>query len=174
MSVTAEERRGADAPEVRIVVRRTAGAEHELEQRGATLALSFAGGAPTERVAIAFEDEDLPRVVDYVAGVTGESFIYDEKLQGRVSIASTEPVTPEEARAILDTVLLLEGFAAVPTPGGPLRILPIQQGKAAAPFRLDPDDEASEAPLTTFVRLHSAEASSPCRAVQILYLYVIK
>lgn len=164
--VRAEEKLGGDAPEVRIVVRRAPGAEHALEQRGATLALSFAGGAPTERVPIAFEDEDLPRVVDYVAGVADESFVYDEKLQGRVSIASTEPVTPKEARAILDTVLLLEGFAAVPTPGGPLRIMPIQQGKAASPFELDPDDEASEAALTTFVRLKSAEASSVASILQ--------
>jgi general secretion pathway protein D len=164
--VTASERRGAEIPEVRVEVRHAPGARPELEQRGSMLALAFAGGAPMRRIPLAFENEDLPRVVDTLADAVGEQFIYDEKLRGRVSIASTTPVTAGEARAVLDTVLLLEGFAAVPTPGGPLAILPIQEGKARAPFVREPEDEASEATVTTFLRLEAAEASTVASLLQ--------
>jgi general secretion pathway protein D len=158
--VVASEQRRGDAPEVRLEIRRSRGAKPTLERRGSAIALSFEGGAPSERVSISFDGEQLAEVVDKIAKVVGQSFIYDEKLQGRVSIASTEPVTPEEARAILDTVLLLEGWAALPTPAGPYKVVPINSGMGSAPFRRHPDDEDSEALVTTFLRLKSVDASS--------------
>lgn len=157
---TATEQRSGSAPEVRIEVHRAPGAIPSLEQRGSALALAFEGGAPQEKVSIAIDDEMLNEVVDRLAKISGVTVMYDETLQGRVSIASTVPVTPEEVRAILDTVLLMEGFAAIPTPGGPLRIMPLQDGRGQAPFRPVLDDPDSERLVTTFVRLQHVDARS--------------
>ncbi|MDJ0850199.1 MAG: secretin N-terminal domain-containing protein [Myxococcota bacterium] len=160
VEVTVREVLGAVAPEVHVEVRRVAGAEPDVQQEGAMLALSFEGlEAPPEVIALPFENEELPVVVETIARAVGETFLYDEKLQGRVTIALAAPVTLPEARAILDSVLLLERFAAVPTPSGAFRVLPIRDAHAEAPWKTDALGE-EEAPVTTLLRLEAAEVDS--------------
>ncbi len=160
VEVRASEVLGPTAPEVHLEVRRIADAEPRVDQEGAMLALSFEGlAAPPEVMSLAFEDAELPEVVETIARAVGETFLYDDRLQGRVTIALAEPVTLPEARAILDSVLLLERFAAVPTPSGAFRVLPIRDAQAEAPWKTDAlgDDEA---PVTTLVRLEAAQVDA--------------
>jgi general secretion pathway protein D len=157
--VSASERRGAQAPEVRIEVVRARGAPAQVEQRGAILALAFPAPQDEQRVELRVRNEDLKYVVEAVARGVGETFIHDEALQGRVTLALAQPPTRAQARALLDAVLTLEGFAALPTPSGAFRIVSLGDGAALAPWRPGLTGEAGEAPVATAVELESADAS---------------
>jgi general secretion pathway protein D len=148
------------APEVRIRIQRSPGVEPELSRRGAILAVEFPlpEGARDTGITLSFVDTELAEVVRDVAKATGASFIYDDRLRGRVSISVGERVSNREALEILNAALLSKGFAAVPSPGGALRILPAGDSATAAPLAGRAPESGRVAPVTTLVRLHNAAA----------------
>lgn len=148
------------AAEVRIQIERSAGVEPELSRRGAILAVEFPlpDGARSQSLTLSFVDTELPEVVRGIAKATGASFLFDDRLKGRVTLSVVNRVTPAEAIEILHAALLSQGFAAVPSPGGAWRILPAGEGKGAAPVRAGGLRDQRVAPVTTLVRLHNAVA----------------
>jgi general secretion pathway protein D len=148
------------APEVRIQIERSAGVEPTLSRRGAILAVEFPlpAGARDVGITLSFVDAELSDVVREVGKATGASFLFDDRLRGRVTISVVNRVTPAEAVEILHAALLSKGFAAVPSPGGAWRILPAGDASTASPFRPGEPDSERVAPITTLVQLHSASA----------------
>ncbi len=147
-------------PEVRIQIERSKGVEPTLSSRGAILAVEFPlpAGARNAGITLSFVDTELAEVVRDVAAATGASFVFDDRLQGRVTVSVVNRVTPAEAIQILHAALLSKGFAAVPSPGGIWRILPAGDANSTSPFLTTPPDEQRVAPITTLVQLHSATA----------------
>ncbi len=151
-------------PEVRLMIRRARGLEPSLSQRGAILALEFArpdGGG----VTLDFRDAELAEIVREIGAATGVSFLFDERLRGRISIAVGEELSREAALEVLDAALLVKGFAAVPTPGGPRRILPVANTASSAPW-IAGEAGDGEAPVTTLVTLDAAPAERVAAVIQ--------
>ena len=63
----------------------------------------------------------------------------------------------EEALALIDSLLLLRGFAAVPGPGGVRKIIAISG--SPSPWKPDAKLPDSDAPVTTLLRLENANAT---------------
>ena len=147
-------------PEVRIQIERSAGVVPTLSSRGAILAVEFPlpEGARNAGITLSFVDAELAEVVRDVGKATGASFVFDDRLQGRVTVSVVNRVTPAEALQILHAALLSKGFAAVPSPGGVWRILPTDDANSASPFLTTAPGEERVAPVTTLVQLHSATA----------------
>lgn len=166
--VTAEEAAGAAGPEVRLRIARTAGPPAELTRRGATLAVELARPRRprADGIPMKFTSASLAEVVDKVARATGQRFIYDDSLQGLVTLTSPHLVSPEEALELLHTVLLMKGFAAVPTPTGARKILPLGEGVAGAPWNLAAPAGGSDLLTATLVRLRDAPAENVAAALQ--------
>ena len=166
--VTAEEAAGAAGPEVRLRIARTPGPPAELTRRGATLAIELARPrrARADGIAMKFTSANLAEVVEKVARATGQRFIYDDTLQGLVTLTSPDLVSPEEALELLHTVLLMKGYAAVPTPTGARKILPLGEGVAGAPWNPAAPGAQSEALTATLVRLRDAPAERVATALQ--------
>lgn len=57
---------------------------------------------------------DVRAVISEVSRVTGKNFIVDPKVQGRVSIISTTPISNQELYQVFLSVLQISGFAAIP------------------------------------------------------------
>jgi general secretion pathway protein D len=91
---------------------------------------------------------------------------FDESLAGRVSIDAPEPVTKPEATALIDALLLLKGFAALPTPGGIHKVVPL--AGAQGPWVLELEQNPDEVPLTTMIRLHEIDAGLVEQAIRPL------
>ena len=146
--------------EVRIQIERSAGAVPTLSRRGAILAVEFPlpAGARDAGLTLSFVDAELSEVVREVAKATGTSFLFDERLEGRVTLSVVNRVTAAEALQILHSALLSQGFAAVPSPGGAFRILPAGDGKSVAPYRIGTASAQRAAPITTLLHLHGAAA----------------
>jgi general secretion pathway protein D len=156
------------APEVRVQIRKRADVEATLSRRGSILAveLPLPAGARDVGITLRFVDSELADVVREVAQATGTSFLFDERLQGRVTISVVNRVSAAEAVEILQAALLSKGFAALPSPGGAFRILPAGDAKGVAPWTTAAPDAGREAPVTTLVRPRFATAGDLVAALE--------
>jgi len=167
--VTIEEAAGAGGSEVRLVIERVPGLPAELTSRGATLAIELARPArPVEPgIAMQFANAELAEIVEKVARATGERFLFDDSLRGKLTLTSPERVSREEALELLHAALLLKGFVALPTPSGARKIMPLGSGGlGGAPWNPDAPGARSEAQTTTLVHLRSATAERVATALQ--------
>ena len=115
------------------IVHRPGGPAPRLSQRGGQVALDFprqargaAGEAAGERTLPArwlntAVDDAITRLAKFV----GARLIFDDTLRGTISIDAPEPLTEAEARAMIDALLVLKGYAAVKGPGDAHKIVPL-------------------------------------------------
>jgi general secretion pathway protein D len=88
---------------------------------------TVAGGMPTagaHEVAVDFEDVDLRVFIKFVSEATGRVFLLDERVRGQVSVRFTNKIPLDQLYAVLESVLEVKGFAAVPA-GAVTKIVPI-------------------------------------------------
>jgi general secretion pathway protein D len=86
-----------------------------------------AGAMPTagvHEVAVDFEDVDLRVFVKFVSEATGRVFLLDERVRGQVSVRFTNKIPVDQLYTVLESVLEVKGFAAVPA-GAVTKIVPL-------------------------------------------------
>ncbi|MFN3522496.1 MAG: type II secretion system secretin GspD [Phenylobacterium sp.] len=75
------------------------------------------------------QDADIRAFIQDVARATGQTFVIDPRVQGKVTIASQEPLSRTELFEVMLSTLRANGLVAVPTGGGTYRIAP-EEGAA--------------------------------------------
>jgi len=126
----------------------------------ASLPAGFAIAARRDPVGLElnYRNEGIRKVVEDVARATGESFLFDDTLQGRITIMVPRRVSAPEALELLYTALLLRGYAAVPAVGGVRKIVKIEEGTAAAPLELRRLRDGTDGLVATVVPLTTVDA----------------
>jgi general secretion pathway protein D len=102
------------------------------QQRGTASPADKRFSEGTELVQLDFKDVELAVVIETIARITGQNFIYDDRVRGRVTIVSPSEVTVDQAFAVFESVLKIKGFTAVPGPGGILKIVPVRDAKESS------------------------------------------
>jgi len=87
--------------------------------------------SPRRYITIDFDNVDLQVFARFISEITGKNIIYDDKFRGKVTIVCPRKVTLEEAYKIFESVLDVNGFAALPA-GEMIKIVPVQQAKEKA------------------------------------------
>ena len=125
-------------PEVRVVVQRRPGAPPRIERRASVIAIDFeplprAAPARGDTIQIAYRNAPISQVITDLARATGESLVFDDAVAalGTVTIEGPPQASRGEALALIDSLLLLRGYAAVPAPGGVRKIIPINGPRRA-------------------------------------------
>ncbi|MDP1618225.1 MAG: type II secretion system secretin GspD [Phenylobacterium sp.] len=107
------------------------------------LAILLASGASLGPTPVAYaqqqtlnlQDADIRVFIQDVARATGQTFIIDPRVQGKVSISSNEPLSRNELFEVMLSTLRANGLVAVPAGAGVYRITP-EEGAAAQPSSL--------------------------------------
>jgi general secretion pathway protein D len=155
--------RAEGGPEVRIVVQRRPGAPPRVERRASMVAFDFEpiprAPARAGEIRIGYKNTPIATVITDLAKATGESIVFDDQVAGlgNVTIEGPPQATRAEALALIDSLLLLRGFAAVPSPGGARKVLPING--APSQWRPSGNIPDSDVPVTTLLRLETADAA---------------
>ena len=121
----------------------------------ACVAAGPVGPVRAQQQVLNLQDADIRAFIQDVARATGQTFIIDPRVQGRVSVASQEPLSRSELFEVMLSTLRANGLVAVPTGSGAYRIAP-EEGAAQQPatagagfatqvFRLGALDAASAA-----------------------------
>lgn len=134
------------------------------------LALALAG-APIVHAAPAhaqyvlnLREADIRAFIQDAARVTGRTFIIDPQVQGRVSVVTERPLSRSEYFELFLSTLRANGFVAVPTSRGALRVQPIAGAAASAPVGRSSRRSGSTF-VTEILRVRSIE---PAQAIETL------
>ena len=117
-----------------------------------------------KNISINFNDVDISVLIGFIGQLTGKNFIVDNNIRGKVTIISPEKITVEEAYGVFESVLEMNGFAAVPS-GKIIKIVPSTEARAKnIETRLTPDEGAGEKPpkdtlITQIIPLTYADAN---------------
>jgi general secretion pathway protein D len=105
------------------------------------------GRPSTTQISFDFENASVDAVLQHLSDVAGFIVLKDTgigPISGRVSVMSKQPVTPDEAVALLNTVLKNSGYTAIRM-GRILKIVEFDKAKKSSiPVRFGADPEAIE------------------------------
>jgi len=120
----------------------------------------------TRYITIDFDNVDIQVFIRFISEMTGKNFIFDDKVKGKVTILSPRKITVDEAYKVFQSVLDVNGFAAIPA-GDVVKIIPIQQAKEKqAETRVDGDKISPEDKLVT--QIISLEHANPDEVKKVL------
>jgi general secretion pathway protein D len=106
---------------------------------------------------------DIGVLIESVSEITGKSFIVDPRVEAKVTVVSSRPMSAAELYETFQSVLRVHGFAAVPAGGTMVKIVPesvaAQDGGTGARSLSGPDElvtrviEVRHVPATDLVNL---------------------
>lgn len=80
---------------------------------------------------LTLRDVDIRAFLEQISSITGENFVVDPQVTGRVSVIATTPMSPNAVHELFLTVLRVNGFAAVPA-GAVTRIVPLAHARGGS------------------------------------------
>lgn len=86
---------------------------------------------PSEPVSLNFQNADIETVIAAIGRITGQNFLIDPRVKGKLNIVTNTPVAPELSYQILLSALRLQGFTAVEGEGV-IKIVPEADAKLHA------------------------------------------
>lgn len=88
-------------------------------------------------------DVDIRAVISEVSRVTDKNFLVDPRVQGKISIYSSVPISDKALYPVFLSALQVSGYAAVPS-GDVIKILPNMDARTQAPDTLRLPNEKSD------------------------------
>lgn len=82
------------------------------------------------------QNADIRAVIAEVSRVTGKNFIIDPRVQGKISVVSTTPMSDRELYQVFLSMLQVSGYAAIPN-GEVIKIIPNIDAKTQSPDLLN-------------------------------------
>lgn len=79
---------------------------------------------------------DIRAVIAEVSRVTGKNFVIDPRVQGKISIVSSTPMSDKELYQVFLSILQVSGYAAIPS-GDVIKIIPNIDAKTQSPDLLN-------------------------------------
>lgn len=134
------------------------------------LALSLMLLAATPTIAnqtwkINLKDADISALVAEMSEITGKNFVVDPRVKGTISVVSSKPLNAREVYELFQSVLAINGFAAVPS-GPVVKIVPDANARQSG-VRVDLGSVATgEQLVTRVIVLEQANANELLAALR--------
>jgi general secretion pathway protein D len=112
-------------------------------------------------------DADIRAFVQDAARVTGQTFIVDGRVNGKVSVVTERPLSRSEYFEVFLSTLRANGLVAIPIRGGGYRVQP-SDGAATQPTRVGSRAAAPSQFVTEVFRLRSIDASTAVETLRPL------
>lgn len=113
---------------------------------------------------ITMQDVDIRSFINDVATVTGNTFIVDPRVQGRVTISSEQSLSKSEVFEVFKDVMRVHGYTLVRTATGEYRVTLLQGAAGESPFV---DGNGINGRLaTTVIKLNYEDAAEAARLIK--------
>jgi len=114
---------------------------------------------PPVYLSMDFTDVDLPVLIKFISEQTKKNFIFDERVQGKITIISPRRITTEEAYNVFLSVLHVKGCATVEQ-GNTIKIIPMRDAKQESlPTERGPGEEPDSKIITRLIPLQYVDVS---------------
>jgi general secretion pathway protein D len=121
----------------------------------------------TAQQTLNVRDADIRAFVQDAARVTGQTFIVDGRVTGKVSVVTDRPLSRSEYFEVFLSTLRANGLVAIPMRGGGYRIQP-SDGAATQPTRVGSRAESASQFVTEVFRLRSIDATTAVETLRPL------
>lgn len=132
----------------------------------ACTALAFAEPVAAQ-YTLNVRDADIRAFVQDAARVTGQTFIVDGRVTGKVSVVTDRPLSRSEYFEVFLSTLRANGLVAIPIRGGGYRVQP-SDGAATQPTRVGSRAAAPSQFVTEVFRLRSIDATTAVETLRPL------
>jgi general secretion pathway protein D len=113
---------------------------------------------PPVYLSMDFTDVDLPVLIKFMSEQTKKNFIFDERVQGKITIISPRRVTLDEAYDVFLYVLQAKGFTTV-SQGNTIKIVPAREARQDTIQTGVSKDTASAEFITRLIPLQYLESA---------------
>lgn len=139
-----------------------------LSQAGLGLALVLGEMGTAAQAAgdhlITMQNADIRAFIEDVSMVTGRTFLVDPRVQGKVTIASEQSLSPNEVFDVFKNVMRVHGYAVTRSGKGEYRISLMQGAAQDAPFVQNQGYNGQLA--TTVIKLDNADAAEAAKLIK--------
>ncbi len=77
-----------------------------------------------QKIALNFIDVEIPTVIKFISELTGNNFIFDERVKGKITIITPTKLSIEESFTLFTSVLELKGFTIISLGEKAYKIIP--------------------------------------------------
>ena len=110
---------------------------------------------PGRYVAIDFDNVDIQVFIKFVSELTGQNFVIDDKVKGKVTVFSPKKIAAEEVYKVFESVLEMNGFVAIPA-GNMVTVIPAQ-------------DSRGKNEVSTYISLKYASAADMVKSLMAMF-----
>ncbi|MBI4681600.1 MAG: hypothetical protein HY757_00620 [Nitrospirae bacterium] len=86
-------------------------------------------GQAEPRIAFNFVDVEISTLIKFISEITGDNFLFDERIKGTITIIAPTKLTVEESFNLFTSVLSLKGFTIIPSGPNTYKIIPSSLAK---------------------------------------------
>jgi len=120
---------------------------------------AVAPSRPPVYLSMDFTDVDLPVLIKFISEQSKKNFIFDERVQGKITIISPRRITLEEAYDVFLSVLHVKGFATVEQ-GNTIKIIPMRDAKQESlPTEHGPGESPDSKIITRLIPLQYVDVA---------------
>ncbi len=106
-----------------------------------------------------FQEADIQAVVKTVSQITGKNFLLDPRVKGRLTIISTQPVSKNAIYQIFLASLKAQGYTAVDSASGFIKLVPIGDAKQNADVSTGAMPRPGEQTITHVITVQHSSAA---------------
>ncbi len=122
-------------------------------------ALLFSTQVIADEITLNLKDADIRALISTVSKFTGKNFIIDPRVKAKITVVSSETLTPEEVYEVFLSILQVHGYAAVPT-GSVIKIVPeVNAKQGPLPMATSPAGEGGDELITKIISLNHVPAA---------------
>ena len=115
-----------------------------------------------------FQEADIQAVVKTVSQITGKNFLIDPRVKGKLTIISTQPVSRNAIYQIFLASLKAQGFTAIDSASGLIKLVPLAEAKQSASVTTGPKPRGGEQTITHVVTVEHGTAAQLVPALRPL------
>jgi general secretion pathway protein D len=123
------------------------------------VALLLSAQAAADEITLNLKDADIRALISTVSKFTGKNFIIDPRVNAKITVISSETLTPEEVYEVFLSILQVHGYAAVTT-GGVIKIVPeVNAKQGPLPLEATSTGRPSDELITKIISLDHVPAA---------------
>lgn len=117
------------------------------------------------RIAFNFVDVEIPTIIKFISEITGNNFLFDDRIKGKITIIAPTKLSIEESFTLFTSVLSLKGFTIIPSGPKTYKIIPSSLAKQEGILSPDEALPVNEGYITKLIPVENIKVDE---AVQFL------
>jgi len=106
-----------------------------------------------------FVDVEIKTVIKFISEITGNNFVFDERIKGKITIIAPTKLSISESFRLFTSILTLKGYTIIPSGNKTYKIIPSSLAKQAGQISEDDKAPVNEGYITKILTTEHIKAT---------------